>query len=343
MKIRTAALIAAASLATASGLAVACSDATIAPSASRSVVERSTPPAPPAPPSAGAAATGKENAQRGRMTAAEFHRSNPMDWVGVRHNHGLDVFRAELRARKHRNVGQLCRELIDLALRDSLNQAGHREMSVEQRRTLIEQGLSTTPGCRSLQAGLGSPAAFAPMSMGSETVRLASFSSSVLGAATEVEDVQPFLDQISNAVSTAGDPNSLASQLDQIVSSTASLDASARDAVYGAASLALSSVEYWNANYPSFEAEVAAGYGCSDASMCEEPYSVLGAASRPQFWSGAWAAAKTIGGYDVTAGFAVIMRTWYAGPIGWEAAADAALIGSAVGAVGYAIRQIQAT
>jgi hypothetical protein len=265
-----------------------------------------------------------------------------MDWVGVMHNHGLDVFRAELRARKHRNIQQLCRELIDLALRDSLRHGEHRQMNLEQRRGLVEQGLSTTPGCRNLRAGLTSALPFSPMSTGSETVRLASFSSSGMGTALQAGDIQPLLDRISYAVATASDPNSLASQLDQIVVAAASLEPSARDAVYGAASLALSSVEYWNANYPSFEAEVEAGYGC-DSRGCEEPYSVLGAASRRQFWSGAWAAAKTIGGYDITAGFSVIAKTWFAGPIGWEAAGDAALVGSAVGAVGYAIRQIQQT
>ena len=339
MKIRTMALIAAASLATASGLAVACSDATITPAASPTVVE---PPAPIAPPSASGPTARDKAGQPVRVTAAEFHRKNPMDWVGAQHNHGLDVFRAELRARKHRNVQQLCRELIELALRDSLHPAEHRQMNVEQRRSLVEQGLSTTPGCRNLRAGLTSGGPFSPMSTGSATVRFASVSSSDMGMAFQTEGVQSLLDRISYAISTAYDPNSLASQLDQIVASAASLEPSARDAVYGAASLALSSVEYWNANYPAFKAEVEAGYGCN-SSACEEPYSVLGAASRRQFWSGAWSAAKTIGGYDATAAFAVIAKTWFAGPIGWEAAGDAALVGSAVGAVGYAIRQIQQT
>jgi hypothetical protein len=338
MKISTTVLIAVASLVAATGLAVACSDAAITPAASPSFVER---PVSPAPAHAGGAASSKGDEQPERVTAAEFHRRNPMDWVGVMHNRGLDVFRAELRSRKHRNLQQLCRDLIDLALRDSLSPAEHRRMSVDQRRALVEQGLSTTPGCRSVAAGQSSQLPFAPMSAGSGIVRFASYSESGMGAALQTADVQALLNRISYAVSVASDPNSLASQLDQIVSSAASLDASARDAVYGAASLALSSVEYWNANYPSFEAEVEAEYGCAGGRTCEEPYSVLGAANRRQFWSGAWRAARTIGGYDLTAGVAVIMKTWLAGPIGWEAAGDAALVGSAVGAVGYVIRQIQ--
>jgi hypothetical protein len=339
MNTKALAFLVAASLGTAVGFAAACTETTAAPGDTTARSQQPTPANRVASPDGESATTPAH--RRLPVTAAEFHRNNRMDWVGAMHNHGLDVFRAELRAHKLRSMAQLCRDVVDLALRDSLQHTEHRQMSAQQRRAVIVDGLSETPGCHDL-ASRASPAM--STTPGTAIVRLATFAPTGMSSMSAQDaSVESLLGEMSYAVANASDPNALASRLDQITSSAAALDPVSQSAVLGAASLALSSVEYWNANYASFQSEIADEYGCSREVLCEEPYSVLGSASRRQFWSGAWRAARSIGGYDLAAGSAVIMKTWLAGPIGWEAAGDAALIGSAIGAVGYAIQQIQQT
>lgn len=337
MNIRTAAWIAVAALGTAVGFAAACTDAT-EPPANTAPHSQATAPATPAP---GAVETGTRSRDdgRGTSTAAAFHRANRMDWVGVAHNHGLDVFRANLRAHKYRSLSQLCEGVVELTLRENLRAPEHQQSSAGERRNILQGALPGMPGCSSVRTS------FVPATspLGPSAVRFASYLPA--GAGTSLlpaVSVQSSLDQITYAVSVARDVNSLALRLDEISRAAAVLDAAGQQAVLGAASLALSSVEYWQANYDAFEAEVIAEYGCGSLN-CEEPYSVLGSSARRQFAPGAWRAAKTIGGYDISAGFATILKTWLAGPIGWEAAGDAAIVGSAVGAVHYILESIKAT
>jgi hypothetical protein len=337
MNIRTAALIAVGALGTAVGFAAACTDATEPPAntAPRSQA------AAPITPSPGAVETGtrSRNDHAGTSTAAEFHRANRMDWVGVAHNRGIDAFRAELRAHKYRSLPNLCEGVLELTLRERLRAPDHQQASAGERRSILDGVLPGVPGCRSLRtssAPAASPLAATP-------VRLASYlPASASAPLMQSVSVQSSLDRIAYAVSVASDVSSLAIRLDEISRAAAVLDRAGQDAVLGAASLALSSVEYWQANYDAFEAEVLAEYGCGSLN-CEEPYSVLGSSARPQFAQGAWRAARTIGGYDISAGFATILKTWLAGPIGWEAAGDAAVVGSAVGAVHYILESIKPT
>lgn len=336
MNIRRAAWIAVAALGTAVGFAAACTDATESPT-NTAPHSQATAPATPAP---GVAETGTRSRtdRAGTSTAAAFHRANRMDWVGVAHNRGLDVFRAELRAHKYRSLAQLCEGVLELTLRERLRAPEHQQVSAAERRSIIQGVLPGMPGCSSARTS------FAPATspLGPSAVRLASYApASTSTSLVQAVSVQSSLDQITYAVSVASDVNSLASRLDEISRAAGALDPAGQQAVLGAASLALSSVEYWQANYDAFEAEVVAEYGCS--LNCEEPYSVLGSSARRQFAQGAWRAARTIGGYDISAGFATILKTWLAGPIGWEAAADAAVVGSAVGAVHYILESIKAT
>jgi hypothetical protein len=337
MNITRAAWIAVAALGTAVGFAAACTDAT-EPPANTAPHSQATAPATPAP---GIAETGTRSRtdRPGTSAAAEFHRANRMDWVGVAHNRGLDVFRAELRAHKYRSLSQLCEGVLEMTLREGLRSPEHQQASAGERRSILQGVLPGMPGCNEARTSFA-PATTPP---GPSAVRFASYvPASASASLVPVVSVQSSLDQITYAVSVATDVNSLAIRLGEISSAARVLDAAGQQAVLGAASLALSSVEYWQANYSAFEAEVIAEYGCGSLN-CEEPYSVLGSSARRQFAQGAWRAARTIGGYDISAGFATILKTWLAGPIGWEAAADAAVVGSAVGAVHYILESIKPT
>ena len=270
------------------------------------------------------------------ITAEEFHGRNRMDWVGIAHNRGLDQMRAELRAPGRMEVSSICARAIEHGIAEFVADGPNQAARSRHARDVAARGIARSPLCRTLSrtghAAIPGTVRYLNASNGGAT----------LGRFATLTSVEEYLDNIVAAVDNSTNANDLAGSLASITADLSGLDTAGVDAVLGAASLALSSAEYWSANAPSFAAEVEAEFPCVIQHNCVVE-SIVALPTFDWSWSefkaGLWTATKVIGGADLVCGVQVIGETWLAGPIGWEAAGASAITCSVIAAVGLAIYQ----
>jgi hypothetical protein len=250
-----------------------------------------------------------------------------MDWVGQAHSRGIDHFRSALRSRRIK-PNELCKALPALLAEDEARILGHRSLSRAQAVAAAREGLANGTCAPRRTASLW----FAPLPVASPVVPSAQAASVVLAPLMPSVTVDEALEQIASATATANSSTELAVALNQITGAATSLEPAGQDAVLGAASLALSSTEYWETNFESFSNEVLSEQPCINAQTCEAAYSV---ARAPMLVPSPQDKIRQIAAADLAAGSWIIWRVWTLGPMAWEGAgltAAAASIAKAVGA-----------
>lgn len=264
------------------GIAVACSDSGLGPSHSdASRVTRSQFSRVPG---------------RAPITPAEFDRRNPMHWVGVLHNRGVDVARARMRAHSL-HLRDYCRELPGILAKDFATVPGAGTEADIARQT--RQYLATLPSCRTLsvssndavprQSGLARPA-----------------STLLAGVTMDDADVaNSLMAAIGTAANSATNATSFAPVLDSITTLADGLDSLSRSAVYGTAAVAMSSAEYWDENMTSYAYEVERDYCDTEVAdpstgpCLEVPYSLVAPVALPAMMQTNWGNVGKVVGADV--------------------------------------------
>jgi hypothetical protein len=138
-----------------------------------------------------------------------------------------------------------------------------------------------------------------------------------------------FLASIEEAVSSGRSPEQIGAAINEVVGSAAGIPEPDLQVVYGAAALALESVDYWHNYFAS------GGGGGSDGgpgceSGCVEPMSLFGL-SRVAFVDWGFVATRDAGGCGAAA-----LGRWYAaagGPVGWKVLAGFCLLGGGIASV----------
>lgn len=268
---------------------------------------------------------------RPQVTAAEFHAGNRMDWVGQAHNAGIDSFRVELRMRERQPAGQICSRVHDFVTRQRVV-ANH--LGSEGKAAAAERALRKLPRCADMM--VVRPAFFEPTERPTSSFIRASAPSARFF--DEQADVEALVAAITAAVDASSSANDLASTLSYILSDTIGLSQYGQDAVLGAASLALSSAEYWQTNAAPFAEETLEEYPC----VIEHNCAVESIVPVPRGWwsdwlAGLWSATKVVGAADAVAGGSRVITTWFLGPVAWTEAAAEALSVSIVTAVVYIV------
>jgi hypothetical protein len=213
----------------------------------------------PPGPVAARAVSGIENPrmterQKPRVTPAEFHARNRMDWVGVAHNKAMDELRAEVRRTKPGDVCKvIARVSVDLPLDSRLEAIGSRAATRKIRKDAFDK-----VGCRGKRAGsadiagqvsdLLNPAAALNVSLGSEDFELS-------GAAWG------FVDQVMAAGDGAATAGDLASELSAILGAAQGLTSDELTVLDALASVSLSSFEYWEQNTAAVFSDLQNIYG----------------------------------------------------------------------------------
>lgn len=149
------------------------------------------------------------------------------------------------------------------------------------------------------------------------------------------------IDQITYVTATATSRSVLLSGVLDIESQAASLSPDDLGAVVAVGSVALSSMDYWEANLSSWGTlpGMATAYSLSPVDVTAATVgSMTTPLQGPRFFTGrapGWWQNPFVSGFkkvliaDALAAARVIYSTWYMGPIGWDAAASAALFSSA--------------
>jgi hypothetical protein len=295
------------------GIAVACSDDGLAPSQRQAV----------------SAARSRFSRVPGArpVTPAEFDRRNPMHWVGVLHNRGVDLARARLRAHEL-HVRDICKELPGLLAKDFATQPGAPKEEVIAQHT--RSYLATLPSCHN--------AALSPTVSLTANGQLARPASAVaVRLPLADEDVA---DALMAAIGTAAyaetDAESFAPVLDSLTSLSDGLDTLSRSAVYGTAAVAMSSAEYWDENLVSFTNEVERDYCDTEvpdpnSGPClEVPYSLVAPMALSAMMQTNWGNVGKVVGADLTllatGGLAGLFLFAWAWPAILAAAASASIV-----------------
>jgi len=295
------------------GIAVACSDAGLAPSHHEA---------------ASAATSRFSRVPGGRpVTPTEFDQRNPMHWVGVLHNRGVDLARGQLRAHKL-HVRDVCKDLPGLLAKDFARQPGAPKEEVIAQQTRAY--LATLPSCRN--------AALSPALSLSTSGQLARPASEV-AARLPLAD-EDVADTLMAAIGTAAyaetDAQSFAPVLDSITSLADGLDTLSRSAVYGTAAVAMSSAEYWDENLVSYTYEVERDYCDTEvpdpnSGPClEVPYSLVAPMALSAMMQTNWGNAGKVVGADLmvlaTGGLAGLFLFAWAWPAILAAAAASSIV-----------------
>jgi hypothetical protein len=182
-----------------------------------------------------------------RVTPAQFHASNKHTWVGVAHNRAMDELRAEVRSFRPKD---LCRVIERIAVDSRITGSAGAAAELRQaRKAAFDQ-----VGCRGNR---------------SDTRRSAASDLDALHAASlmAAEDFElsaqgwALVDQVMAAGAGAATAADLATELAGITSAAAALPADEASVVEAAASVSLSSFEYWTQNAQAMADEMAAAYG----------------------------------------------------------------------------------
>lgn len=210
-----------------------------------------------APPSLGTADARRSMSPRRepkRVTPAEFHAQNKMDWVGVEHNRLMDELRAEVRSKRPKDM---CKTIERLGIESDLDRRATDRLSSASVRN-VRRAAFEAAGCKGQRFGARHAATLTDRASSQLHVTSAAF-----GA--ENFDMSPaawaFVDRITMAGGDAPEPSSLASELASIVADAHVLTADEQTVIDAAASVALASFEYWAQNSEAMVQEMSAAYG----------------------------------------------------------------------------------
>jgi len=235
-------------------------------------------------------------------------------WVGKYHTDGLDYVFAELsRSRGKSGRDHACR-IAAKALKQFHRQARKGEVPfglVDPALQAETCGEEMTPGRVSKSIITGDPRVST-----SDLLPLA----------------QTFIDQVNKTVAGAAAAGltrqGLLNQLMSIqYSAVANLPPDHAGAVVAVISIALSSLDYWDANMHHWVSlDIAKPYSRAAGGGGLLPIAEIASFTRPNWWTHPW-----VQGYlrvvsaDIAGGARVLYMTWRLGPVGWDGAAAAAL------------------
>ena len=246
-------------------------------------------------------------------------------WVGQYHTDGLAFIYARLvRNRKSiHNRADACREAA-IALKEFHRTARHGEVPAG----MVDPAISNEVcGEAAADANL---AVSRSVSVSTPGVQVRTTELSVTAGY--------YLDQLNTVVYAATSRSGLENDINRVeINAAAALPEYEAGAVAAVGSVALSSADYWAENLgywvgfstgtPSYSIGV-------QGAKIESPSAYLTYGNTPSWWNN-----KFVKGYlkvlgaDVTAGGRTAFSTWMAGPVGWDAAAAAALWASSMMAI----------
>jgi hypothetical protein len=256
------------------------------------------------------AAVHQELARGQRVSAEEFVNKNPMGWVGRTHNRFLDEMFREL---QRTPFSDPCRVVERVLLNGRFVGEDSVHLSHADRSRLVGKAMQATRcGARLASNGATPERVFAPS--------LARFTP------LRKTTVDGYFAAISSAFDAAANASSLASSLSSITSAAAQeLSGDDLDAVNAAASVAVSSMDYWDSNLNSQLSAFQATYGaCISVAQTlneclqvryDRPLSSERAQLVPVAYHGA-ARVCSISGRDIarvdlgTAGATLVSRSW---------------------------------
>jgi hypothetical protein len=177
------------------------------------------------------------------------HERNPNDWIGIAHNRLVDDFRRELKkpgAKPH----DACNYIA--------NFVKHADPVPRERRSSPPHDDS-----KAIQAALATSRVCAGRVITFQAAAI--LPSAIMRTRLSLEDLSPafyaLTSQIEGAIDDATDSYDLATRLGPILDASASLDSAERDMFFVAASIAQSSFEYWEAQFPSAYRDFVSAYG----------------------------------------------------------------------------------
>jgi hypothetical protein len=217
--------------------------------------DASPPPAVPTAPAGAQAGAAKDaGSPKKRVTPAEFHAQNKMDWVGVAHNKAMDELRKDVQRSKPGDVCKVIARLSVDAVLDTRLEAGRSHTEARKiRKDAFDKVGCRGKGTRSSDIAdqvtdLLDPARALNVTLGSEDFELS-------GAAWG------YVDQITAAGDGANTAGDLASELSAILSAAQGLTPDELTVLDALASVSLSSFEYWEQNTPAVFADFQNVYG----------------------------------------------------------------------------------
>jgi hypothetical protein len=228
-----------------------------------------------------------------------------MDWVGAAHNHGIDLIRAEIRAHRLPWKG-MCETVSQLYTRDAFLPENHR-ISKSDALTAARNGAALTSFCKGK----------VPSSTTTSPSGDAAISGSLAVAPKRLDvTVESLAGDIAAAIDGATSVDGYSSTASAIAAQSDTMSADAQAAVYGEASVGVSSLEYWSGNIDDVVAEVYNEYPCIQAQDCAASSLVR----LPMVRRKTWGDVLDMAGADAAAGLSSIAVSWWSGPIGWGAA-----------------------
>lgn len=244
------------------------------------------------------------------------------DWIGKYHTDGLAYVYAQLAKGngKARTRAEICQVAVK-ATKDFHRSQGRGDVPAGLIDPSLVSGLCPEEG--------GKP---------SKTIL-------VSGATRKTElsaGAVSLIDQITYLTSTATSRVALVNGVLNIESQSAYLPPDEAGAVIAIGSIALSSLDYWEANLSNWVAipvEMATAYSLSPLDMTSATViSTTAPIVGPRYVSGWWQnpfvkGFRTVLAADAIGGARSVYASWYLGPIGWDAAAAAALASSVITAL----------
>jgi hypothetical protein len=176
-----------------------------------------------------------------------------MDWVGRAHNAAMDDLRAVLKKAKPRNV---CRAIETIAVGTVGGRREFSNLSVAVRRSVAQAAMQQV-GCRGKPGGTMRTAAPLRSEPPTGFPRMVAQSSDYQISA----EAQALVDQVVAAADGATTAAEVAGELAAITAQAQSLSVDDQNVVQAAASVSLSSFEYWSANAIAMADEMRAAYG----------------------------------------------------------------------------------
>jgi hypothetical protein len=242
---------------------------------------------------------------------------NTYGWIGKYHTDGLAYMYTQLtKDNKKKSHADLCR-IAAKAVKEFNRQARHRDVPVG----LVDPAL-TSEVCPADSDGLSETVMITP---GQATQPRHALSSAA----------QNYINQIVGLANTLTTRSAYVNGILNIENQAVGLPSDEAGAVIGVASVALSSLDYWEANldaWVSIPGTMATAYTLSPFDMTAATLNSVSAPSfRPRYVGGKWWQNPYVRGFgkvlaaDGLAAARTIYLAWELGPIGWDAAAAAAL------------------
>ncbi len=235
-------------------------------------------------------------------------------WIGKYHTDGLEFVFAELSKRPGKSTReQLCRTAAK-AIKEFHRQARQGEVPFALVDPAIEsESCGDDPGTTRIGKNVIV-----------STPRIAANDLSPLAVS--------YMDEIGNAVASASSRASLLSQILNIqYAAVSNLSGEEAGAVIGVASIAISSMDYWEAHLHEWVnlGTVATPYSRSGSQSMIPIATEASAIVPPRWWSHPFVQNyRKVLAADAMGGARVLYTTWRLGVIGWDAAAAAALYSS---------------